>query len=104
MSGRDARSLLAEAGDGALKTVVELDFCLEPHQFARPRHIEEALWLAVGLRAVPHGLALVSDQPLDRLGKIADSSFLPCSEVDGLGGLEALRGEQQSSRGVIDVE
>src|SRR4051794_37203061 len=103
LGAADRASRLVEL-DRLAQPVLERDLGLEAHQLAGARDVEEALRLAVGSRRVPDGLALEAGQVVDQLSEVADARLDAGADVDGLGGLEALGGEQQRAGGVIDKE
>src|SRR4051812_44216675 len=103
LGAADRASGLVEL-DRLAQPVLERDLRLEAHQLARAGHVEEALRLAVGPRRVPDGLALEAGQVVDQLGEVADARLDPGPDVDGLGGLQALRGEQERAGRVVDEQ
>src|SRR4051794_34450259 len=99
-----ASGLLAERRDRAPQAVRQLHPRLEADELACPRDVEVALGLAVGARRVPLDLALEAGQPADELGEVADPRLAADAEVDRIGDVEPLGGQQQAARGVVDVE
>ncbi len=75
-----------------------------PNALARPTRVERAARLAVGLRGVPADLALEAGQADDQLDQLADRDLAPDAEVDRLGAVVALGGEDDPLGGVVDVQ
>ena len=100
----DVGGLAAKRLDRPRQPVLELDGRLEAHELAGARDVEVALRLPVRPRRVPHELALEAGEPRDELGEVADGGLAPDPEVDRVGDVEVLGGEQQPARGVVDVE
>src|SRR3954452_11267681 len=96
--------MLAEALDRAGEALAQRRRRLEAHPLPGARDVEVARRLAVGLRGVPLDLARVADEGADRLGKVADPGLDTRADVDRLGAVEALGGEEQGAGGVVHVE
>src|SRR5258708_279395 len=104
-SGRHMRDrLLAIPSDRAREPVPELRPGLEPEQLPGLCDVESAARLAVRHRGVPGDLALEAGQLGDQRGQLTDRYLLPRPEVDWIGAVVVLGGEQQAVGGVLDVE
>src|ERR1700722_13890338 len=97
-------SILAVPGDGAGEAVSQLGAGFEAEELAGTRHVELAARLAVRHRRVPGDLAAETGQLGDQRGQVADRDLAARAEVDRLGAVIALRGEDQPVGSVLDVE
>src|SRR4051794_29099399 len=95
---------LPEALDRPRETLAQRHRGLEAHPLASTGDVEVSRGLPVRLRRVPVDFAVVPDEVADRLCEIANARLDARADVDRLGAVEVLRGEQERAGRVVNVE